>query len=84
MNRPTTIILGLVLALGLAVPVLAADPGAPATGRVLFATGGDLTVPAGDVADTVIVVNGHAEILGRVGAVVPSPELRAWVVPMAS
>ena len=70
MNRLLALVAAFVLALGLALPALAADGAATPAGRVLIATGGDLTVPAGEVADTVIVVNGHAEILGRVDAVV--------------
>jgi len=69
-NRLLILVAAFVLALGSAVPALAADGDANPTGRVLIASGGDLTVPAGEVADTVIVVNGHAEVLGRVDAVV--------------
>ncbi|HET7704261.1 MAG TPA: hypothetical protein VFK35_12750 [Candidatus Limnocylindrales bacterium] len=70
MTRLLALVAALALALGLALPVLAADGDVTPTGRVLFASGGELTVPAGEVADTVIVVDGHAEILGRVDAVV--------------
>lgn len=48
----------------------AADPSLPHTGRVLISTGGDVSVPAGDHADAVVVVNGRATIAGEVNTVV--------------
>jgi hypothetical protein len=60
----------LVLAATLTAPVLAAGQALPHGGRVLMAFGGDVVVPAGDVADVVIVVDGHADILGRVNTVI--------------
>jgi hypothetical protein len=59
----------LVVSLLAAPVVLAADP-LPHTGRVLVSTGGDFTLPAGDQADAVIVVNGTATIEGQVNSVV--------------
>jgi hypothetical protein len=54
----------------LVVPVaLAANPW-PHTGRVLISTGGDITLPAGEQADAVVVVNGTATIRGEVNTVV--------------
>jgi hypothetical protein len=54
----------------LLVPVvLAADP-MPNTGRVLVSTGGDFTLPAGEQADAVIVINGTATIEGEVNTIV--------------
>lgn len=50
--------------------VLAADPSLPHTGRVLISTGGDISVPAGEHADAVVVVNGTATIGGEVNTVV--------------
>ena len=62
---------GLLLALLLLVPAaLAADPAVTHTGRVLIATDGDITVPVGDEADVVMVVNGTATIEGDVNTVV--------------
>lgn len=49
--------------------VLAADTFTH-TGRVLMAFGGDVTVPAGEHADAVIVVQGTATIAGDVNAIV--------------
>ncbi|HET9522212.1 MAG TPA: hypothetical protein VFO73_14280 [Candidatus Limnocylindrales bacterium] len=60
----------LVVFLFLAPVALAADPSMPHTGRVLVSTGGDFTLPAGDEADAVVVVNGTATIEGRVNTVV--------------
>jgi hypothetical protein len=63
--------IGLLLTLILLVPAaVAADPSVAHTGRVLIATDGDITVPAGEQADAVIVVNGTATIEGDVNAVV--------------
>jgi hypothetical protein len=50
--------------------VFAADPPLPHNGRVLISTGGDVTVPAGDHADAVIVVKGTATISGEVNTIV--------------
>ncbi len=59
-----------VVALLLLAPVaLAANP-LPHNGRVLVSTGGDITLPAGEHADAVIVVNGTATILGEANTVV--------------
>jgi hypothetical protein len=60
-----------ILAFGFLVPVaLAADPALPHTGRVLISVGGDVTMPAGEHADAVIVVGGTATINGEVNTVV--------------
>lgn len=53
-----------------AAPVaLAADEELPATGRVLMAFNGDISVPAGEQADVVFVANGDADIAGTVNTV---------------
>jgi hypothetical protein len=58
------------IALLLLAPVaLAADPMAH-TGRVLVSTDGDVTLPAGEHADVVVVVNGVATINGEVNTLV--------------
>jgi hypothetical protein len=49
--------------------VLAADP-LPHTGRVLVSTEGDITLPAGEHADVIVVVNGAATIEGEVNTLV--------------
>jgi len=48
---------------------LAADP-LPQSGRVLVSTEGDITLPAGEHADVVVVVNGTATIEGEANIVV--------------
>jgi hypothetical protein len=50
--------------------VFAADPTMTDTGRVLVSTGGDITVPAGEQADVVVVTNGTATIAGEVKTLV--------------
>jgi hypothetical protein len=50
--------------------VLAADPARPTTDRVLFAFGGDLTVPAGERAQVVTVTGGTATIAGTVDTLI--------------
>ena len=58
------------IALVVLVPVaLAADP-LPQTGRVLVSTQGDFTLPAGEHADAVIVLNGRANIEGEANTIV--------------
>ncbi len=70
MRRLTAVLSAIVLALFLFVPTaLVAEPDLPHTGRVLVSTGGDVTVPAGDQADLVVVVQGHATIAGVVNTV---------------
>lgn len=59
----------LITLLFLAPTTLAADP-MPQTGRVLISTGGDVTIPAGDHADLVVVVDGTATIEGEVNTIV--------------
>jgi hypothetical protein len=49
---------------------VAADPSLSHTGRVLISTGGDLSIPAGEHADAVVVVNGTVTIAGEVNTVV--------------
>ena len=49
--------------------VFAPDPTLAHNGRVLISTGGDVSIPAGEHADAVIVVNGTASIAGEVNTV---------------
>jgi hypothetical protein len=67
MKRLTLAFAAAALVLGLAAPaVLAASPGFDHTGRVLIAFNGDVTVPAGETADAVLVTGGTATIRGDV------------------
>jgi len=61
-------VIGAALALG-ARSVLAAEP-LPHTGRVVISAQGDVVIPAGDHADAVLVVSGHADIQGEVNTIV--------------
>lgn len=71
MRRLAALFGTLIIAFGLLVPVaLGADPVVPNTGRVLISIQGDVTLPADQQADTVIVVGGRATILGDTNAVV--------------
>ena len=70
MNRIVRVVVAAAIALPLLAPVaLAADP-APDTDRVLISIGGDVTVPPGDRADTVLVADGNATVQGAVGTLV--------------
>jgi hypothetical protein len=62
-----TVCLGLLAA---APAVLADEPSLPHTGRVLISTGGDITIPAGEHADAVVVIDGAALISGEVNTIV--------------
>src|SRR5215211_6634825 len=59
----------LVLSLGLAGVAVAADP-LSHNGRVVISTQGDVTIPAGDHADVVVVVQGAAHVQGEVNTLV--------------
>jgi hypothetical protein len=70
MKRLVGIAAAVPIAFVLLVPaVFAANP-LPHTGRVLVSTGGDLTLPTGEHADVVVVVNGTATIQGEVNTIV--------------
>jgi hypothetical protein len=69
MRRIGIVLASFVLAFGLAAPVLAADPGRT-DGPVLMGFNGDITVPAGDQADFVMVTRGTATVAGDVKTVV--------------
>ena len=69
MRRIVIVLAGIVLALGLAAPVLAADP-KHTDGPVLLAFNGDITVPAGEQADFVMVTGGTATVAGDATTVV--------------
>jgi hypothetical protein len=60
----------LLLFLLLVPATIAADSELPHNGRVLISTEGDITVPAGDHVDAVVVVNGTATVAGEVNTIV--------------
>ena len=70
MRRLASIAAALAVALLLFVPaVIAADPSA-GRDQVLIAVNGDVTLPAGETADLIVVVEGTAHIAGTVRTVV--------------
>jgi hypothetical protein len=70
MRRPTALLGALILALALVPAVARAADALPSSGRVLISTSGDITIPAGEQADAVIVINGTATIAGTVNVLV--------------
>jgi len=71
MRRISSIPIITALAMALAAPAaLAADPQAERTGTVQIAFNGDVTIPAGDQADFVLVTGGTATVAGEVETLV--------------
>jgi hypothetical protein len=70
MKRLFALVAALALLLGLAGIALAADDQLPHSGRLVFVTGGDVEISAGDQADAVIVIGGDATVEGTVNALV--------------
>jgi cytoskeletal protein CcmA (bactofilin family) len=69
MNRILGIVSAMLLGLLILVPVAAAADPFYEDGRVVVSVRGDITFPAGDVADSLVVVDGHATIAGDVRSV---------------
>jgi hypothetical protein len=69
-HRPVAILLGLVIGLFVLAPLAVAAEELPHSGRILIATQGDITLPAGEQADLVLVTNGTAHIAGDADTVV--------------
>src|SRR5689334_11164275 len=69
MRRILIFVAGIVLALGVAAPVLAADP-KPSGSSVLMAFNGDITVQPTESVDVVLITDGTANIAGHVKTVV--------------
>jgi hypothetical protein len=69
MRRLVAAIAALVFCLGLARVALGAEPLAQ-NGRVIITTQGDVTIPAGEHADVVVVVQGAAVVQGEVNTLV--------------
>jgi hypothetical protein len=69
-HRPLAILLGFVIALFVLAPLAFAAEEMPHSGRVLISTGGDITLPAGEQADLVLVTNGTAHLAGDANTVV--------------
>jgi hypothetical protein len=69
-HRPVAMLLGLVIGLFLLTPLVLAAEELPHSGRILISTQGDITLPAGEQADLVLVTNGTAHIAGDANTVV--------------
>ena len=69
MRRLLAAIAAFIFCLGLASVALAAEPLAH-NGRVVISTQGDVTIPAGEHADVVVVVKGAAHVQGEVNTLV--------------
>ena len=69
-QRPAAMLLGLVIGLFLLTPLALAAEELPHSGRILISTQGDITLPAGEQADLVLVTNGTAHIAGDANTVV--------------
>jgi hypothetical protein len=69
-HRPLAMLLGVVVALFMLAPLAFAAEEMAHTGRVLISTGGDVTLPAGEQADVVLVASGTAHIAGDANTVV--------------
>lgn len=66
----SVLIVALVLGLSVAGNALAVDGQVRHTGRVLVSVGGDVTLPADEQADVLVVVNGNAVVEGTVNTIV--------------
>jgi hypothetical protein len=69
MRRFLAPLAALLLLLAIVPAALAADGEAIHTGRVLISAGGDITLPAGDEADALVVMNGTATVEGTANLV---------------
>jgi hypothetical protein len=70
MRRIVAIAGAMLVVLLLLVPVALAADALPHSGRVLISTQGDVTIPANEQADFVMVVDGTATIAGEVNTIV--------------
>ena len=69
MRRIVAIAAAMFIVMLFLVPVALAADAMPHSGRVLISTQGDITIPAGEQADFVMVVNGTATIAGEVNTI---------------
>ena len=70
MRRILAIAAAMLIVMLFLVPVALAAQALPHTGRVLVSTLGDVTIPAGEHADVVVVIKGSATIQGEVNTIV--------------
>ena len=69
MRRIVAIAAAMLIVMLFLVPVALAADAMPHSGRVLISTQGDVTIPAGEQADFVMVVDGTATIAGEVNTI---------------
>ena len=69
MRRIVAIAAAMFIVMLFLVPVALAADAMPHSGRVLISTQGDVTIPAGEQADFVMVVDGTATIAGEVNTI---------------
>ena len=65
MRRIVAIAVAMLIVMLFLVPVALAADALPHSGRVLISTQGDITIPAGEQADFVMVVEWHGDNRGR-------------------
>lgn len=70
MNRCLALLAGLLLVLGPVGVAAAADDSLEHSGRLVFVAGGDVSIPASDQADAVVVLGGDATVEGTVNTLV--------------
>lgn len=70
MRRIVAIAAAMLIVILFLVPVALAADAMPHSGRVLISTKGDVTIPANEQADFVMVVDGTATIAGQVNSIV--------------
>jgi hypothetical protein len=70
MRKLIAVLATLALTLALGGPALAADGDLTHSGRVLIGVGGDVSLPVGEEADAVVVVDGHATVAGEANNVI--------------
>jgi hypothetical protein len=70
MRKLLAVLAAVLLVLGLAGAVAAADEAPDRTGRFVFVAGGDVEVAADEQADAVVVIGGDAAVAGTVKALV--------------
>jgi hypothetical protein len=69
-HRPMAMLMGLVIGMFLLAPLAVAAEELTHSGRILISTQGDITLPAGEQADLVLVTNGTAHIAGDANTIV--------------
>jgi hypothetical protein len=69
-HRPVAMLLAIVIGLFVLAPLTLAAEELPHSGRILISTQGDITLPADEQADLILVTNGTAHVAGNANTVV--------------